>query len=217
MPIIKLLSAFNSANAEYSARMILAIESANNGKAPTIDAQGRLHAPCNGYEFNGSVYAAGEYMSDEYTRQNSNNTAKVKVALSLIDAIKTVWSCVSFGKAWQGNDGVTVCYAYFEQLTVSQAEQLKSSLSGMSNNRKMFTLEEATAQGLKHGASFKFNARKYAAALAYDLNACYHECQKDGIAENEWSINDKTYKFECIFKGKEVCFVYPTNKDYFTE
>jgi hypothetical protein len=212
--LIALLSGFNSDNAAYQAKLLAAMASANNGKAPTVDNQGRLHAPCNGYEYNGSVYAAGEYMSDEFSKAGSMVTAKVKITVSLTDGIKSVWSAVSFGKAWQGQDGVAVCYAYFECLTDSQAATLKSSVAP-TNKRKMMTVEDAQAQGLKHGASWKFKANKYASALAYCLQAAELECEKDGIASNEWSLNSKTYKFECVFKGKEVCFVYPTNKDYF--
>jgi hypothetical protein len=191
--LITLLNGFNSDNAAYQAKLLLAMQSANNGKAPTVDAQGRFHAPCNGYEFNGSLYAAGEYMSDEFNKAGSMATAKVKITSALIDSIKSVWSAVSFGKAWQGQDGVTVCYAYFECLTASQAEALKASCVS-SNKRKMMTVEDAQAQGLKHGASWKFNASKYAKALAYCLQAAELECANDGIASHEWSLNSKTYK-----------------------
>lgn len=214
--LISLLSGFNADNVKRNEKLIIAMASANQGRQPTIDNNGRLHAPCNGYIYNDSVYAAGEYMSDEFTKAGSMATAKVKISAELIEDIKAVWSAVSFGKAWQGNDGVMVCYAYFECLTTAQRDQLSGALAGTSNARKMMTLEQADSQGLKHGKSWKFNASKYAKALAYDLQACYHECQTDGIACNEWSINEKTYKFECVFKGKEVCFVYPQNKDYFS-
>jgi hypothetical protein len=214
--LVSLLSGFNSDNVKRNEKLIIAIASANQGKQPTIDTQGRLHAPCNGYVYNDSVYAAGEYMSDEFNKAGQMATAKVKISVELIEAIKAVWSAVSFGKSWQGNDGITVCYAYFECLTSAQRDQLTSVLSGTSNTRKMMALEQAESLGLKHGTSWKFSASKYARALAYDLHACEYECQKDGIASDEWSLNEKTYKFECIFKGKEVCFVYPSNKDYFT-
>jgi hypothetical protein len=77
-------------------------------------------------------------------------------------------------------------------------------------------VSEAKAQGLNFGKAWKFNASKYAKALAYCFDALCHEVGEDGISQADWSIDSKTCKFACRFKGQEVCFVYGNAKDYFS-
>jgi len=183
--LISLLSGFNFDNSIRNQKLVEAIASANNNKAPTIDNNGRLHAPCNGYVYNDSVYSAGEYMSVELSKVGSTSTAKVKIAASLKEQIKAVWTCVCFGTTWN-KDGIELCYAYFEMLTKAQAETLTSQL--VANKKRMMLESEAIEQGLQHGAVFKFNKRKYSSALSYDLSALEFECSKDGMLSCDYLV-----------------------------
>jgi hypothetical protein len=212
--LITLLLKFQADNKAYLDQLAQACTTANNGKAPTQDSNGRYHAPCNGYEYNGSIYLGGEYLSGEFTKNQGTSKAKVKIDYQLIDQIKAVWNCVSFGKSWSNNDGSMVCYAYFEALTQAQATALNSGIT--SSKKRMFLESDAIAQALDHGAVFKFNKRKYSNALRYSLTACELETSQDGINSSEWWIDNKTYKFSSKFDGQMVCFVYPSTKDYYT-
>jgi hypothetical protein len=213
--LVSLLSGFVSDNSIRNQKLVEAIALANNNKAPTIDVNGRLHAPCNGYVYNDSVYSAGEYMSVELSKVGSTSTAKVKITASLKEQIKAVWACVSFGTTWN-KDGIELCYAYFEMLTKAQAETLTSQL--VANKKRIMLVSEAVEQGLSHGQSWKFSTRKYSNAVAYCFDALQHEVNKDGLDWKDIEIGTGGTKVLIPkFQGKEVCFVYGNNKDYFSE
>ncbi|WGH49528.1 hypothetical protein [Alishewanella phage vB_AspM_Slickus01] len=208
--LIVTLAGFVSDNNRRTAQLNEAAAKANNDLYPTIDVNGRSHAPCDGYEWDGEVYNGGEYLSFDGGRSKSSAKAKVKVATAIKEDISKVWSTVSFGKAWTAK-GVEVCYAYIEELTESQRVTLENSI--VTNRKVMMDEEAAIATGAKFGAVWKFNARKYAKALQYCFDALMSEVSKDGIPHSAWDIKDG--KFVCEFKGKMVCYTYQDAVDYF--
>lgn len=106
---------------------------ANNDLEPTEDRHGRLHAPCDGYEWESDIYPGGAYlpfpqefweMLEERTGRpcgpssaSSNSYgSKQRVKVTTQEAEEIQVACakfaeVSIGKTW--DDGVT-CYVYIQ-------------------------------------------------------------------------------------------------------
>lgn len=206
--LLDTLSSFLSDNAAKLAARVAAITEQNSGKAPTVDANGRLHAPCEGYVQDGDVYAAGEYLPDEGARNGQRAKAKIKIKLSSYKDIKKVWEEVSHGKSWAEGE-CEVCYAYVEGLTQSQAKHLNAEFSGQATKRLVLAEE---AHGLENGAVFKLNARGIAAdykAAVRGSDAAY-DLFTQKMQDQGWTMKDKKGKvvFENLMKGKQVCYVY---------
>ncbi len=98
---------------------------ANNGLSPTMDKLGRLHAPVNGYVWEDSTYKGGEYLAIEGGKVGMTSKARVKVSNRLAEVLKASPFSVKAGSTWVDNrSGVTVCYAYFTDLTEKEAMQI---------------------------------------------------------------------------------------------
>lgn len=106
---------------------------ANHDLEPTEDRHGRLHAPCDGYEWEGGPYQGGSYlpfplefweMLEERTGRpcgpsgasaaSYGTKQRVKVTTSEAEEIRVAcnkYADVAIGKTW--DDGVT-CYVYIQ-------------------------------------------------------------------------------------------------------
>jgi len=74
----------NENYAKLRARVAEKAATANNGKEPTIDCYGRLHAPCDGYFWEDTTYQGGAYLpfSEEFYEQLELMTGRVRTANS---------------------------------------------------------------------------------------------------------------------------------------
>lgn len=150
-------------------RIMQKAATANNNLKPTTDRHGRLHAPCDGYEWEGDIYAGGSYlpfpmefweMLDERTGRvcgPSRGVAfsygvKQRVKVTTIEAEEIRVACgdyaeVSIGKTW--DDGVT-CYAYIQttrnKLIELVADFRKEQEAALNAQREA---EKAAKQALK--------------------------------------------------------------------
>lgn len=118
--------------------IIKGLSAANNGKEPTVDVNGRYHAPYHGYvlddsipHYSGAVFGAGEYLpvpEDEghdiiFPREVNYSKLvymkRVKVKLQIIDELKSLLSemkvehvvSVTAGSSWSNGDELWA-YAY---------------------------------------------------------------------------------------------------------
>lgn len=205
-----MLTQFQADFIAKEAELMAACEVANHGLKPTVDANGRLHAPCAGYIFNDSIYGAGEYLSDEGMREVANHSVKVKVKESSISMLSNVRP-VGVGSRWTEN-GDTVCYVYINCLTQSQKDAIEKAFP--TNKTKTLVLEsEAIAQGLQIGKSFKLNMQGVANAWAMDNGSgCYFECylEDSGLSpllKIERTKAGKT-RFDHPYKGQMVAYHY---------
>lgn len=113
-------------------RVEKAAATANNGKEPTVDCYGRLHAPCDGYMWEDEVYAGGSYLPfpawywEELFEQTGiarsggsfNVTSKTRIKLLKSEAdditkLSGAYASFTCGKSWNSKDG-EVCYMYIE-------------------------------------------------------------------------------------------------------
>ncbi len=113
-------------NARYE-RIMAAISDKNNGLEPNKDYQGRLHAPCDGYEHwdTGQVYGKGEYITmptDDMKWTDGSYIdfrarGKLRIDFSICEKLKElVYKYgveASNGQVWESK-GVEVCNLYMK-------------------------------------------------------------------------------------------------------
>ena len=113
-------------------RVEKAAATANNGKEPTVDCYGRLHAPCDGYMWEDDIYAGGAYLPfpawywEELFERTGiaggpaqfdvTNKTRLKLLKSEADDIVPLtgkYAIFKCGKSWNSKDG-EMCYLYIE-------------------------------------------------------------------------------------------------------
>ncbi len=131
-------------------RIMEASKTANNGLAPTVDCNGRWHAPCDGYEFEDDIYGAGEFLKmpekdldylcyimgfDSYGSASSSGykerefTVRVKTTKAAAEAFEAAVPKLMFvksvktGAAW--GDGQ--CYAYIKCSRLSTVKVIEEA------------------------------------------------------------------------------------------
>lgn len=139
------------------------LASANDGRQPTIDSLGRMHAPCDNYFFDGRLFLAGEFlhvpedirdaMADMYGSKASFDStkyllrAKIKGLDSLLPALRERLgdlAKIGNGRVW---DEEGSCYIYvetkrkaliaiFENYAAQQREEAKTSKGAAPSGRK---------------------------------------------------------------------------------
>lgn len=99
----------------------------NNNAKPTIDINGRLHAPCEGYIWGSDIYHAGSYLSCEYdTKHPQNNKTKFKTTVETANLLSSTFKGLlkaSYGTSWN-DSGIEVCYCYIDGLTNTQLKNI---------------------------------------------------------------------------------------------
>ena len=143
-------------------RIMMAFESANQGKAVTIDCNGRFHAPCDGYLAPDSdqVYAGGQYIpmpnTDETMQRGSTlYSAKIMIIADDQDVIREYAKenfDIGFGKAWT-QAGSNVCYAYIKGYSKTIMSAINSAEQAVKALRKEETIKynAATKKPLESG------------------------------------------------------------------
>jgi len=100
---------------------------ANQGLKPTIDCHGRLHAPCNGYQWGEDIYPAGAYLSNEYDCKHvQDEKTRFKTSVETVTLLKGAIKSLNFstGKSW-GDSGIEVCYCYVTGLSKTQLKRIE--------------------------------------------------------------------------------------------
>jgi hypothetical protein len=168
---------------------------------PTPDNNGRFHAPCDGFEYEGKVYGAGEFLHEEGYVQKINY--RVKVRLSDVEKIKQLPQFIRAGKSWD-QKGEQVCYVY---LKVSQKQ--KDKIDDLNKlPRKELILNEDRNENcgqpfilkIKRKINYKINV------LGLEPGMIDADLESQGLNVN-WSF-DKNGKIQVPMEGKEVCFRY---------
>lgn len=111
-------AAFDKFEENYSKRFNDHIEA--NYKGVTVDVNGRLHAPYDGYQVNAKSYHKGEFIdmetNDDIFSEKGTFKGKVKINVDDFDTIATIIDSRSYGEASKGKswneNGVEVCYIY---------------------------------------------------------------------------------------------------------
>jgi hypothetical protein len=191
---------------------------ANNGLAPTMDNMGRLHAPVNGYVWEDSTYKGGEYLAIEGGKVGLNCKARLKVSARLVEFLQANNFKVSSGKSWtDNNSGLSVCYAYLENLTQAEAAVIEG-VALKQNTKQLVLVSTAEKEGLNIGKAFKFNTRQINTAAGHHCEHFFN-VYVDGLSSEvynliKFDINKGKYVALPGLKGEQVAFHYPTNKDF---
>jgi len=138
---------------------------------PTIGIDGRLHAPCNGFEWEGSVYAGGEYLPDDGGMEVK--TKRYMTTLDVVQALQGMPHCtVSNGKVF--NDNMTYVY-------ITGPNYIIANLPDM---REKIIVEEDGKFPV--GQTWKFSFKRF-------FNANMYQCEDMDNAEWEYlqSLNKK--------------------------
>lgn len=134
--------------------------------APIIDAHGRMHAPCDGYQWNGATYRAGEFIGES---SYAPRPRKIKAKADAADAIAAALG----GECGREFHGCKIAYV---PLTDAQWAAVAAVLP---TPKAMMLASEADARGLPHGKSFKFSWRRWINARMRDFD----DSDCEGISE----------------------------------
>lgn len=148
---------------------------------PTIDGNGRMHAPRDGYEINGTVYRGGEYIGE------SGGTPRIRKIKATAAAAERIAAALGgeCGREFGGNRIV------YTPLTEGQWAAVVAVLP----IEKAMVLA-ADAEGLPHGKAFKFSYRRWLEQRA--RNHDFDEAWCDGIGA------DKQGKLVCYVYGQII-------------
>lgn len=149
--------------------------------APTIDANGRMHAPADGYEWNGTIYRGGEYLGD---LAGMPRTRKIKARA---DAAVMIAAALD-GECGAEYHGRRIAYV---PLTEGQWAAVQAV---MPIDKAMVLASEAEAHGWNHGKTFKFSYKRWINAHMHDFEFAWCE----GIGE------DKQGKVVCYAYGEII-------------
>lgn len=90
----------------------------NEGIAPTVDCNGRLHAPLNGYQCEGGhVFTKGQFIPVTYDEYDDSTRLKVRIkGEAFISAIRASGEplATNVGASWVGVDGTECANLYIE-------------------------------------------------------------------------------------------------------
>lgn len=170
---------------------------------PTIDGNGRLHAPVDNYLWHGISYLGGMYLPDPYAEKyemnefrKGNLTYKIKVVESLVEELRTFLRG-STGKYWVENF-VPVCYFYAD---VTKSEYtLLSKLFPQASGKKIVLVSE-------HGNPDNQKTWKFSSKVAWN-KAVKHNLPLDMFAPGVDIKFDKDVKPYSDYDKKEVRYLY---------
>ena len=170
-------------------------------KEPTMDSNGRFHSPCDGFEYEGVIYNAGQYLHiDGYSTNKSK--IRVKVASSDIENLKNFPEFSGSGNVWN-QKGIDVCYAYLE-VSDKKSKQIRDLMVP----NKILILDQDRDNDC--GKPFKLKIKR-SINLNLNMGLCPEmidaELQNKGMFGVKWSF-DKKGKVVVPFEGKMVCFRY---------
>jgi hypothetical protein len=132
-----------AARRAHNTRYLKIASDVNDGVEPTIDCNGRFHAPYDGYDFDGHVYLAGQYLpfpkydEDEYYRQTysfGNYVPKTRFTYVDADLASTLVRELNehleifHGKVFEGKTGQQ-CHLYVTTRYKDVIEVLDSEIN----------------------------------------------------------------------------------------
>jgi len=150
-----------------------------------VDRQGRLHAPHDGFVFEGIVYRGGEYLPVEHANL-TNQRESLRLKMTVEQADKTIamleqakLDCsASKGKEFDGK-----VYLYINQITAKQKSEVLG-LMPQDNIKILLSVEQAKQHRVTGllGKTFKYSHKKKLANMQYTGN--YHnwvigECEQN--------------------------------------
>lgn len=159
------------------------------------DANGRYHAPHDGFFFEGRVYKGGEYLLEGDFRQTYE--ARVKMPFNQIIAAKQAGVCVRYGRDWEVN-GERIAYATF----IGERAKIQKIEAMFPRAGKELMLHDEN--DVNRGKAFKFNTRKLS-SIVRGHNPEGH-LDTAGFGQIPWSFVGDSVKSP--WSGKMVSFKY---------
>lgn len=185
--------------------------------SPTIDSQGRLHAPVDGYQWiNGDIYLGGQFLPfDEESQKTSKTyTKKIKIMVDVLPELKKVLDGGN-GKSWMENN-IEVTY-FYATVNMSLLTLLNNHLpdtnkkqivlvesEGNPNNQKTWTW--STPRLIARHSSFNDFDMDLVEHEMYGFKLCVDSTRKSKAKYGAWFARDKN---DNIVEGKEVRYHFP--------
>lgn len=190
----------------YEARIAKAIVD-NNDLEPTVDSNGRLHAPCDNYFWiNEQIYMGGNYLPEDEEYFGRGETIKIKIATKILDQMNSVIHG-SLGKSWNQN-GVEMAYFYGSVTKAEKTALLKILPEG--GKRVVLADENTTTKTWKFSSGKIYRNAVLRLGKFYEMDVLDYFCSQaaPGV-EFDWVKNKKgEYKMVSDFDGKMVCYKY---------
>lgn len=147
------------------------------GEQPTVDQNGRLHAPHSGYVWEDKVYMGGEYLGEN--TDTNLKLLKIKVLSKLVGTLQAFFGTGNIGRSWKGADGEETCYFYV-QVQTWEANIVEPLLPVA--GKKIVLVEEAGSNGNKEW-KFSYNrlANSCSIKAGYDMSGTLHLFEESGL------------------------------------
>ncbi|MDD5151454.1 MAG: hypothetical protein PHC28_13430, partial [Flavobacterium sp.] len=131
-------------------------------KKPTVDSDGRLHAPCDNYTWiDGVIYLGGMYLPDPYLekfdllgQKSKAYTYKIKIAKYLEEMLSNFLPG-TVGKSWIEND-IEVCY-FYALVTRSELKLLTDLIPNVTTKKIVLVSEFGNPDNQK---TWKFSSKR---------------------------------------------------------
>lgn len=141
--------AFDQFEENYSKRFTDYIE--EHYKDVTVDINGRLHAPYDGYTVNAKHYRKGEFIDMEINDGDlpvkDYFKGKIKILVKDFDIIKEIIEKRSYGyckkgQSWTDTNGNEICYLYLEVFFKSHISIVEDAVKNSIPETKIVFVEE---------------------------------------------------------------------------
>lgn len=211
--IAEIKSAVETVRESYNKRIQKAVVD-NLDHAPTIDNNGRYHAPTDNYYWiNDQYYMAGEFLpnDDEYT--GNSQSIRIKIATKILSEIESFLDG-SMGKTWVQNN-IEVGYFYAQ---VSSREKTALMKIIPESGKRVVLVSESGNNGNKTWIfkTSKFT-RRFASLFGSEWHNIFESMTWDFAPGVEFELmvkKDGKYTYKSKFDNQEVRYDYPDNTIY---
>lgn len=182
---------------------------------PTVDQNGRYHAPCDGYVWiNQEVYLGGEYLPFDDEGTKPSHDLKIKIDIRLKDQFDMIFGSGELGKIWIHNN-MEIAYYYTKVSTaVYNAVNKLLPVSG----RKVVLVSE---KGLGNSKTWIFKTSKFTRKCAslwgsnwYELFDAMSWEFAPGVPFELIRKKDGKFTYKSSFDNQEVRYEYSDNIIY---
>lgn len=211
--LAEIKTVIESVRVSYEKRIAKVITD-NQDVKPTIDVNGRYHAPCDNYLWiNDETYLGGEFLPNDEEYVGGSEIIKIKIVVSLEKELDSIIPG-RIGKSWNQN-GVEMAYFY---AVISKAEKtalLKILPEG--GKRVALATENTTTK------TWKFSSGKFTRRFSnlygkianwYDIFEATSYDFAPGVEFKLVTKKDGNMTYKSDFDGKMVCYEYLDNTIY---
>lgn len=176
---------------------------------PTVDVNGRYHAPIDGYVWiDNNIYLGGQYLPFDEENNAQTYTLKIKINTKLKEQFDAIFGYNEIGKVWE-KDGISIAY-YYAQVNKTIYNALLKLLPA--DGRKIVLVSE---KGSNNSKTWIFKTSKFTRRCASLWGSDWHELFEGlswefapGVEFEIIKKKDGKYTFKSKFDNQEVRYEY---------